>query len=161
MVYQFKDGARIKADAQTVGDICESLEHNGGLTAKRLLDESRPEESPLHKEFEWDDATAAECYRESQAAYIIRHITVVTVPSGEAPRAFHSVTVNGENKEYVSLNVIVSKPDLYKQLVEEAKKDFDAYRKKYSAIKALETALQDFENIVNGLEYLIDGAEAK
>ena len=51
MVYKKKDGARLKTDAQTVGEICEKLERNGGLTAKRLVDESRPEDAPLHKEF--------------------------------------------------------------------------------------------------------------
>ena len=55
MVYKWKDAARIKSDAQTAGEICEKLEKNGGLTAKRLVDESRPEDAPLHKEFEWND----------------------------------------------------------------------------------------------------------
>jgi hypothetical protein len=63
MVYKWKDAARLKTDAQTAGEICEKLEKNGGLTAKRLADESRPEDAPLHKEFEWNDATAAEAYR--------------------------------------------------------------------------------------------------
>ena len=63
MVYKKKDGARLKTDAQTVGDILEKLEKNGGLTAKRLVDESRPEDAPLNKKKKWGDAKAAEAYR--------------------------------------------------------------------------------------------------
>ena len=52
MVFQWKQGARIKADAQQAGILCSKLETEGRLTAKALLDESRAEGSPLHDEFE-------------------------------------------------------------------------------------------------------------
>lgn len=76
MVYKWKTGSVIKADAQVAGEVCEGLKNTVGLTKKNLVDASRAEDAPLHNSFEWDDAVAAESYREEQAGYIIRSLTV-------------------------------------------------------------------------------------
>ena len=52
--YTWLAGSRHKVDAEVAGRVCEELERNGGLTAERLVEASRPEDAPLHKEFEWD-----------------------------------------------------------------------------------------------------------
>lgn len=91
MVFQWKQGARIKADAQQAGVLCSRLEAEGRLTAKTLLDECRDENSPLHDEFEWNDGIAAEKYRENQARHIIS--CLVTVHESAAPtRSFSTLS---------------------------------------------------------------------
>ena len=90
MVFQWKQGSHIKADAQQAGILCSRLEAEGRLTAKALLDESRDEDSPLHGEFEWNDGIAAEKYRENQARHIIN--CLVTAHESTAPtRSFFNV----------------------------------------------------------------------
>ena len=59
MVYQWKEGARISFPAQIAGRVCAALEEQNALTAQRLVDESRPEDAPLHAAFEWNDTIAA------------------------------------------------------------------------------------------------------
>ena len=59
---------------------------NGQLTPQIVVDEARPETAPLHDRFEWDDATAGEAYRRTQAADLIRSVRIVFTdkePSGE------------------------------------------------------------------------------
>jgi hypothetical protein len=52
-------------------------EEKGGLHAKDVVNESRPEGAVLHPAFEWDDAVAGEAHRVHQARSLIRQVTVV------------------------------------------------------------------------------------
>jgi hypothetical protein len=70
MVYDWKNGARISADAQKVGEELERIEYKDAAT---VLDVARKSKrSELHKCFEWDDSIAAEQHRLSQAGLILR-----------------------------------------------------------------------------------------
>ena len=73
MIYSWKPTARIKADAQKTGEMCRELENTVGLTPKTLLEANREEGTLLHNEFEWNNDTAAEAYRETQTRDIIRN----------------------------------------------------------------------------------------
>ena len=145
MVYKLKDGARLKTDAQTAGEICEKLERNGGLTAKRLVDESRPENAPLHKEFEWDDATAAEAYREEQARYIIRSIVIQPEPTkNDVVRAFFQVP---EQKVFESLPIILSDAKKTNALLDMALRELKAFELKYSTLSQLATVFEAIKEV--------------
>ena len=56
--YEFRNGAHIKGvTADQAGDeLARIYVEKGELTAPLVVDESRPEEAPLHPAFEWDDA---------------------------------------------------------------------------------------------------------
>ena len=58
MVYKWDKGSRFSVSAQVAGEVCEELEKKGELTAKNLVDVSRPEDAPLHKCFNWNDEEA-------------------------------------------------------------------------------------------------------
>lgn len=138
MVYAYKAKARISVPAQVAGEMCEQLAADGELTPKRLLDANRDEAAPLHSEFEWDDAVAAEEYRESQAAYIIRHIVVKPEAKEASPvRAFFSVEQD-ERKAYQSLEVILSTPSLREQLMQSARREMIAFQTKYASLSDLQ-----------------------
>lgn len=134
MVYQWKGAACIKADAQQAGLVCEQLEQTGGLTAKRLLDASRPQDAPLHDEFEWNDTEAAEKYREQQARHIINSLTIV-VDEQLVTRAFVNIRTVGSS--YESISIIVQQEDKYAALLDQCKKELQAFLKKYNSIKEL------------------------
>lgn len=70
MVYDWKNGARISADAQKVGEELEKIEYKDAATVLEVARKNK--KSELHKCFEWDDSEAAEQYRLLQAGQILR-----------------------------------------------------------------------------------------
>ena len=135
MVYQWKPGARIKADAQEAGEVLNRLEREGRLSAKGLLDESRPEDAPLHKEFEWNDGVAAENWREHQARHIIASILVLPEKSGPV-RGFFKI--ERSDNRYESIQTILESRDKTKLLLEEAFKDLARMEQKFKGLDRLQ-----------------------
>lgn len=134
MVYQWNPASRIKTDANVAGKVFEELESTVGLTAKTLLDASRSEDAPLHNEFEWDDAKAAESYRETQASYIIRSLCVSKQDEISEPiRAVFSISGSG----YESVNVIMENADKRSALLNMALKELEAFERKYKILEEL------------------------
>lgn len=139
--YQWKRGSFVSGDAQVAGEVCSMLERRGDLTPKTLVDESRPDDAPLHGMFEWDDAEAAEMYRQSQARHIINNIEVVAVGDSKPVRAFVSLRVGGQDRRYESTEVALSKPDSREMVLREALSELRAFERKYSRLEELADVL--------------------
>lgn len=124
--------------AQLAGEICESLDAIGCLSAQRLVDVSRPTNAPLHDAFEWDDAIAGEEWRKNQARLIIRSIVVVPdVQKKEAVRAFFKVEQADGNFE--ALHTILKNEDKRTSLLRNALAELESFRRKYSMLEELAT----------------------
>ena len=136
-VYRWKSGARSPVSAQVAGEVCASLEEAGNLTPQALVEASRPEDAPLHAAFEWDDATAAELYRETQAGYIIRSVEVVVQGSAEPVRAFVSVTTGKSATPYASVERVMVRADSRALLLERARAELETFRRKYRQLSEL------------------------
>ena len=68
MTYKWKLPGIIPVEAQEAGEELDRIyKKYGELQPSTIVDESRDSSAPLHKCFEWDDQTAAEKYRETQA----------------------------------------------------------------------------------------------
>lgn len=147
MVYQWNPASRIKADANKAGQVFEELQRTVGLTAKTLLDASRPEEAPLHNEFEWDDAKAAEAYRETQSLYIIRSLCVV--PEGERKDLVRAVFIVNNESGYEGLNIIMENADKRTALLVVALRELQAFRKKYNTLKELDKVFTAIDHVAN------------
>jgi len=137
MIYKFKSGTRLNVSAQAAGELCAELESQGRLTPREVVDASRPEVAPLHAAFEWDDAVAAERYRETQASYIIRSIEVVLEGSSKPTRGFVSLTVNKDEREYREINRVLSIRSERELLLEQAKRELMAFKSKYAVLEEL------------------------
>ncbi len=104
MVFDWKAGARVKANAQKVGEELEAIPLKD---ADSVVKAARKSKGELHKCFEWDDTKAGQEYRKEQARYILRMIVteVESTAGGETTivhvRAFESVrfAVSEENDE--------------------------------------------------------------
>lgn len=144
MVYQWKSGARIRADAQLAGEMCMKLADEGRLTAKDLLDESRPVDAPLHDEFEWDDSLAAESWREHQARNIINSLLIVPEKS-EPVRGFFKIEQAERN--YHSVTAILSRKDTAQRLFDNAMRELVAFQRKYQALEQFNEVWQAIANI--------------
>ena len=144
MKYRFKKSSYIKVDAQTAGEVCEQLAANDSLTAKNLVDVSRPEDAPLHNAFEWDDAIAAESWRESQARHIINSIELVTEEK-EPVRAFFNIVY--KEPEYKSIEAILKSSEDTELLLKRAMDELRAFERKYSQLSALAGVFREIEKI--------------
>ena len=106
-ITKWKPGSCIKADPNIAAKVFEELSESVGLTPESLLDASRDEDAPLHKEFEWDDSVAAEKYRVTQAGHLIRSIVIQTVPeSDEEKPTIIRAYMHAGSDEYEPIRVL-------------------------------------------------------
>lgn len=147
--YEFKLPGVHKVKAEVAGRICQELsESDGGLTPQRLVDVSRDEAHPLHKEFEWDDSLAAEMYRRSQAAKLIRDIVIVR-EDGDKHKDRQFVITNQREGSYVRMDVALNNEDWKDNLLKQAKNDMISFIAKYRR-------LQELTNVIEPMKDLLD-----
>ncbi len=149
-VYQWKAGSRITADAQKVGEVCAKIEKKGELTPKALVDASRRKNAPLHNLFEWNDAVAAEKYRENQAAYLIRSVEVVISGCTEPTRAFVSVSASDTEtaRSYINVEAALSSEPTRSEVLENALAELRSFERKYANLTEVAEVIAAIKSIL-------------
>lgn len=147
MVFQrkYKYGTRsFNVPAPVVGEMFEDLEREyGAVTDRNFLDASRPEESPTHKLFEWDDEKAAESYRLHQSRCVINAVKVeVIVEENEPPKTVSAVVnisegVNDGTAKYVNVVAALSDENNRQIVLNRALRELNAFRHKYETLEEL------------------------
>jgi hypothetical protein len=119
ITYSFRSGTRVSGvDAQTAGDeLARIVDEHGELTAPLVVDESRPQDAPLHPVFEWDDQTAAELHRQHQARNLIRAVQVMHDEDAKPEPVYVHVSSEGS---YLPAEEVVQRVDLYEQAYRDA-----------------------------------------
>ena len=120
---------------QVVGDTLADIENRHGvIDPHTVVDESRPEDAPLHPVFEWCDEIAAEKWRVEQARRVVRSVEIIAKdPSSQTQIAY----VNIQSQDgYVSAATVRSQPDLYQEALQ-------AYRSRIEAASAQLAKLED------------------
>ena len=140
MTYQWKIPLSVSA-ADAEKELARIAELNGGVVdPQAVVNESRSEDAPLHKLFEWDDTIAAEKYRISQARFIIRNITVQE--EEETPvRQF----VHASSQGYVTIHTAMRDEEMRDALLTQALNDMETFRAKYRALTALAEVIDAME----------------
>ena len=143
MVYSWKVET-VPVKAQVAGEFIEKLEEkHGKVTPRIILDASKKESAPLHNCFEWDDTKAAEKYRETQAAAILRNLTVTVETVEESTpktvRAF--VKATEEKHSYISVISAMSNEKLRKSLLQAAFDELREFQRKYADLQELAEVL--------------------
>lgn len=122
-------------------------ENDGMLTAELVVEAARPEDSPIHEAFEWDDDQAGTAYRLWQARQMIK--VEVTLIKNKSTRMFRNVQVSMEDgskkRGYVSLDVILDDEDLYKQTLKKAVGSLRYWQSEYKTVKELSTVINEDE----------------
>lgn len=116
---------------------------NGGvLNADDVVEFARDPETALHSHFDWDDAVAGEAYRREQARRLIRVYVTVLPNTSEEVRAF--VSLSSDRKSgggYRTIEAVLSDEDLTAVLIDDARRDFERFRRKYETLAAIAPAL--------------------
>jgi len=119
----------IKAGVQEV--VIKLYDEFGCVKSSELVEAARPEDSPAHGGFEWDDGAAAEQYRLQQARQWIRIVKVGV--SGELERLVHVNCVNVDTLKieegyYKPVSVIRSSPKELANALGQLQASLDAAR---------------------------------
>lgn len=152
MVYGWKSGARIAADAAKVGEELEAIRaESGKLNAEVVVESARDEGCELHKCFTWDDEKAAIAYRLDQARMVLRSIIIVAEPSEATKnvefevRAFEPVSTENGERVYIPTQEALSDESYRAEVIANIVSD----------IRALNVKLKAYREIVQ------DNAEVK
>jgi hypothetical protein len=144
--YKARAGAPFSnKDAPIIGKTLEGIFGKfGQVTPELIVDEARPEKSPLHKHFEWNDKTASEAYRRHQARQITNHLVevVYTGPKKTKPveiKAYESIyDQDTQQKSYKPIQVILETPSDRKQLLDRIIATIDYFTKLMKLLRAYE-----------------------
>lgn len=144
MIYKKKYSWRYGhgVSAEEAGKVMEKIEERDGVVTKEsFLEESRPESSPTHNCFEWDDSVAAEAYRLEQARHCINDLQVTLISDDDKVDSTAFVNViapKKENAEYKSIDVALEDEDHRKAVVENALAELSALKRKYNHLIELQ-----------------------
>lgn len=151
MIYEWKSGFHHKVKPEVAGAVFEELEKEKGLTAQTLVDASRPEDAPLHREFEWEDSIAAEKYREQQARVLIAHLTVRMEEVKEAPPTRAYVSLKDDTSKYEHIATVLADTKKTDALFDVAMKELIAFKTKYANLKQFAEVFAAIDKL--GAEY--------
>lgn len=118
----------------------------GELTPAGVVDAARPEKSPLHERFEWDDQVAGEEFRRLQASELIRSVRIeyAQSPEPKSVRAWVARRDAGQaGRGYVPVEEVVV-DDVAMQVVRrQFEREVQELRRKYGH-------LDEFAEIMKG-----------
>lgn len=137
--YAFKeDAVRVfkdadEADPQVLGEAISAInDAHGGHATIRQIEEAviADEGNPLRKHLTWDDKVAGAKWRRHEIRSIIRTVEVVGEAGEPNRRAFYSVP-EPSGRSYRPLHQLVANEDYQVAVLQQAKRDLDAFRRRY------------------------------
>lgn len=140
--------------AQIVGETVAAIEANeGACHPKRLVDEARPTDSPLHPLFTWDDVAAADSWRTHQARNIINDLTVTVQVQGQPISAPAFVSVgrvpDDQVQGYQGLTTILASAERTDTTLKAALTHLRGLQRRYQTIQQLASVW----NALDAIEY--------
>ena len=153
---KWRKGSFFKADAKAALKEIEALNkrHGGYAPDGSLVEHARSPKSVLHNDFEWDDSVAGNKYRLNTEKKIKRSLVVVTdgLNNGQSEpteiRLFQRAKIEcGGKPQRIWLNTfdMLKDPEGRQQLVDNAKKELEAFTNKYKALSELSDVLEPID----------------
>lgn len=157
------------ADAETVGAELEKIqEEYGELTPTIVVDSARPDNSPMHKLFTWDDAVAGELHRQNEARFILRNLRIEYTRKDEQDepkilkvRAFLNVETNDDDAEddtpveprrvYMSTSAAFQNPQHRRYVLDRAKSELEMWRNRYAALREFDGVISEIDAVLKKL----------
>lgn len=123
----------IKTGVQMVAQ--QIFDATGKVSATALVEAARPEDSPAHGGFQWDDSLAGAEYRLIQARQWFRVIAIKREPAAEPEKLVHIpkrvVIADEDGREgfYRPISAAAERPDEFARALEQATSRLDAARR--------------------------------
>lgn len=144
-------GSRISvARARVVWNEMKKIRaERGSATPAHIVESARDKRSPLHDEFEWDDRKAGHAHRLNQAAALVRSVDVIIQSDPDDKprriRALVSVTTKGIGQEYIPSVEALSIKEYREQMLVDALRELDAFKRKYRELSDLAVVFEAIE----------------
>ena len=135
MIYQWKTGSRFKTPAFVAADVMNKLAKEGNLNAKALVDVSKPEDAPLHNEFEWNDEKAAEKWREQTGRVMIGSVVCIVEDSPQTEPVRMYFHIEDSQPNYEPIETIIKDTQKSDKLIQVALRELMSFQQKYKGIK--------------------------
>lgn len=147
MVYQWKTGSQHKVSASVAAEVMDKLANEDRLNPTELVEVSRPDDAPLHSEFEWNDSVAAEKWRKEQAGALIRHLVVKIEANNQEYPTRQYFMVCHESNTYEPIHVILKDEDKTALLLDQAKRELQSFKAKYIGLQELAKVFEAIDSI--------------
>lgn len=148
MIYKWKTGYQNKVSADVAGAVMDQLSKENRLSARTLVDISRPEDAPLHNAFEWDDTEAAERWREQQGRVLINSIVIQAEEHPEVQQVRAFFVVEQKTGNYEPVTTILRDEDKRMKLLEAAKRELAVFKAKYNSLMELEQLFNEIDRVL-------------
>ena len=131
------------------------------LHEEAIVDFARPDESPLHDEFEWDDTIAGAKFRLVQAGCLIRrvHVTIQKPTGGEAVsvRAYVSLASDRiEGGGYRPILEVMTDEQRYQEMLATALAELENFQRRFRELKELSPILQTIDKATKRIRRKIE-----
>jgi hypothetical protein len=152
MAYKWSTNLYSKVKPEDAGREFEQIEaENGYITPQAVVDRARPENSVMHKLFEWNDSVAAEKYRNQQAGFIIGALIVTKSDTNYNKRAFVNIVASPHSPQskpqYIRVDRAFSDPTSKAIILKNAVADLKRFKEKYAALKELSEVFKAIEKL--------------
>jgi hypothetical protein len=138
-----------------VSDLRELLQgiynDRGRLTPALVVEEARPDDSPLHDRFEWDNEVAGEEYRRHQARQLIRSVKVVysTTDDGDDKKVRAFTAIHHETGHvYEPTERVAQDPFLTKVALQDMKRRWIALKRQYESFDEFWQLVQEDQRAI-------------
>lgn len=133
---RFRNAEEKKAMEALVSQIM--VENDGHVTPTEVVNRSKPETSPTHVCFEWDDERAGHEYRLIQARHYLRVVVVKDVFEEKEVEVKLAHVPPAENKgegSYRPITRIVQSPSDFERALSSALADLESARRRVNELK--------------------------
>ena len=154
---KWRTGSRFKVDPSKAHECIETIRtRNGGcISADDVVKEAKKKRSPIHEEFNWDDASAAHEHRKDRARAMLRSIVVVRVEAPDVLTRQYEVRVVSDNEEdsadhervYYRTEDLLADPEQRERLLARAVSALRAMREKYRQLSELAVVFQAIDQL--------------
>lgn len=151
MVYSWKNyGYTVSADV--AGKEFEKIEKaHGSVTSELVLESAKPEESPLHEIFEWNDEIAGHKYRLQQATVLICNLSREVETEKElkpiAVRAYVDVSETTRGS-FVNVESAFKNVDTREIVLKRALGELKAFEEKYKNLLELSSLFEVIDELI-------------
>lgn len=149
-----KSGRPLTGTSPAVIDELKALaeKSDGLIRARDVVEAARPEDSPLHNKFEWDDSEAADKFRLFQARYLLSiSIQYIQGDTKAYPtKVFVSLSTDRNKRDgeagYRTFVDVIADDDMKNQLLLDSLNQMRHFEERYKALKELEGLLSHMRN---------------